>query len=51
MKLDNNVSLTGFTTLTRNAIIACYVAHLAAGNTLLCKSIHMLLSLSTLVQR
>ena len=39
MKLGNNVALKGFTTLTRNAIMACYVAHLAAGNTLLCKSI------------
>ena len=39
MKLGNNVALTGFTTLTRNAIMACYVVHLAAGNNLLCKSI------------
>ena len=39
MKLGDNVALTGFTTLTRNAIMACYVANLAAGNTLLCKSI------------
>ena len=39
MKLDNNVALTGFTTLTRNVIMTCYVSHLATGNTLLCKSI------------
>ena len=39
MKIDNNVALTGFTTLTRNTIMACYVSHLVAGNTLLCKSI------------
>ena len=39
MKLGNKVALKGFTTLTRNTIMVCYVAHLAAGNTLLCKSI------------
>ena len=39
LKFGNNVALTGFTILTHNASMACYVAHLAAGNTLLCKSI------------
>ena len=39
MKLGNNVDLPGFTTVTRNVIMACYVAHLTAGHTILCKSI------------
>ena len=39
MKLGYNVALTGFTTVTRKTIMAWYVAHLAAGPTLLCKSI------------
>ena len=39
MKLGYNVALTGFTTLTRNTIMACYVAHLVVRNTLFCKSI------------
>ena len=39
MKLGNNVTLIGFSTLTRNTIMACYVTHLAADHTLLCKSI------------
>ena len=39
MKLGNNVVLIGFLVRFRNAIMACYVVHLAAGNTLLCKCI------------
>ena len=37
--LGNNVALKGFTVNTRNIIMACYAAHLASGETLLCKSI------------
>ena len=40
MHLDNNVMLTGFTQVVRNVIMACYVAHLASGQTLLCRSIN-----------
>ena len=39
MKLCNSVALKEFTTLTRNTIMACYDAHLAAGHTLLYKII------------
>ena len=39
VKLGNNYALTGFTLTTRNIIMACYTAHLATGETLLCKSI------------
>ena len=39
MKLCNSVDLKEFTTLTRNTIMACYDAHLAAGHTLLYKCI------------
>ena len=41
MHLDTNVSLKGFTQVVRNVIMACYVAHLASGQTLLCRSIKM----------
>ena len=39
MHLGTNVSLKGFTQVVRNVIMACYVAHLASGQTLLCRSI------------
>ena len=39
IKLGNNVALKGFSLTTRNIIMACYTAHLATGETLLCKSI------------
>ena len=39
IKLGNNYALNGFTLTTRNIIMACYTAHLATGETLLCKSI------------
>ena len=38
-KLGNNFALKGFSLTTRNIIMACYTAHLATGETLLCKSI------------
>ena len=39
MKLDTNVALQGFTQIVRNIIMACYTAHLASGQTLLCRAI------------
>ena len=39
IKLGNNVALKGYTLTTRNIIMACYVAHLSLGETLLCKTI------------
>ena len=39
VNLANNVALSGFSTLTRNAIMACFAATLASGQTILCKSI------------
>ena len=39
IKLGNNVALKGFSLTTRNIIMACYTAHLAISETLLCKSI------------
>ena len=39
MKIGNNVALAGFSVLTRNAIMTCYVSHLTASHTILCKSI------------
>ena len=39
MHLGNNVTLTGFTQVVRNIIIACYAARLASGQTLLCRFI------------
>ena len=38
-KLGKNVALKGFTLDIRNIIMACYTANLAAGETLLCKTI------------
>ena len=38
-KLGKNVALKGFTLDVRNIIMACYTANLAAGETLLCKTI------------
>ena len=39
MHQGNDVSITGFTQIFHNVIIACYVVHLASGQTLLCQSI------------
>ena len=39
MHLGTNVSLKEFTQVIRNVIMVCYVAHLASGQTLLCRSI------------
>ena len=39
--LHNNVALLGFSTLTRNTIMACYAATLASGHTIQCKSIRV----------
>ena len=39
IKLDSNVTLQGFTQIVRNIIMACYTAHLASGQTLLCRTI------------
>ena len=39
VNLANNVALSGFSTLTRNAIMACFAATLASGQTILCRSI------------
>ena len=39
IKLGNNVALKGYTLNVRNIIMACYTAHLVAGETLLCISI------------
>ena len=38
-KLGKNVALKGFTLNIRNIIMACYTANLAAGETLMCKTI------------
>ena len=39
IKLGKNVALKGFSLTTRNMIMACYTAHLATGETLMCKCI------------
>ena len=39
MKLVKNVTLKGFTTLTRNAIMTCYITYLIIGHVLLYKCI------------
>ena len=39
MNVVNNVILTGFSFLTRNTIMPCYVSRLTVGHTLLCKGI------------
>ena len=42
MKLDTNVALQWFTQIVHNIIMACYTAHLASGQTLLCRNIKTL---------
>ena len=39
IKIGNNVALKGYTILVRNSIMSCYAADLAAGETLVCKTI------------
>ena len=41
VNLNDNVTLLGFSTLTRNAIMGCYAATLVSGHTIQCKSIHV----------
>ena len=41
INLHNNVALLGFSTLTRNSIMACYAATLASGHTIQCKIIQV----------